>query len=48
MSVRNYHSVLHSISQEYSSHITIWWCRPWFASAWSSSEWSSLALHVRI
>jgi len=27
-SVRNYHSKLHIISEECTSHITVWWCRP--------------------
>jgi len=41
--VRNCHSTLHNISEEWRSHMTIWQCRPWFGSTWSSSEWYSLA-----
>jgi len=28
--VRNYHSMLHNISEEQRSHMTIWQCRLWF------------------
>ena len=38
MSVRNYYSMLHNITEECRSHIMIWWCRPRFDSAWSGSE----------
>jgi len=28
MSVRNYQSALHNISQDGRSHMMMWWCRP--------------------
>jgi len=47
-SVRNCHSMPHSIPEEHRSHLTIWRCRPWSDSKCSGSEWSSLAYHARI
>jgi len=47
MSVRNYHSTLCNISEEWISHM-IWWCRTCFGSVWSGSERSSSALHTQI
>jgi hypothetical protein len=36
-SVRNYHSMLHNISEKQRSHMTIWGWRTWFHSIWSGS-----------
>jgi len=51
-SVKNYHSALCYISEEFRSRV-VWWCRPWFSSTWSRSDWSSLVqtglvLHTQI
>jgi len=36
----NYHSTLHNISEEHTSHKMIWWCNPWFGFPQSGSEQS--------
>jgi hypothetical protein len=47
-SVRNYHSTLHNIPEEWRTHMMIWWCRPWFGSAWSDLARCSSAFHTWI
>jgi hypothetical protein len=45
-SVKNYHSALCNVPEQSTSHMTIWWCRPWFGSKHSNLAPSCSVLHT--